>query len=155
MDRATIRPFTYTDLPELHRMIGALAAHHGDPPPPDREALLRDVTGAAPLATILMASDSRGAAGYAALNLVPRLHEGGRGMELHHLWVEPDRRGSGTARRLIEAAKRLAVEKGCSQLTVGTHPSNAEAQAYYPRAGFEPMATGGPRFRLRLVPAEG
>ncbi|MEP1356141.1 MAG: hypothetical protein ABJX32_07470 [Tateyamaria sp.] len=43
-----IRPVQEKDLPQLHHMICALAAHHGDVPDINPSHLARDVLGTAP-----------------------------------------------------------------------------------------------------------
>lgn len=59
---------------------------------------------------------------------------------LHDLYVEPERRGRGIGRQLIEQVYRDAEAKGCARVYWLTHETNATAQALYDkmaeRSGF-------------------
>ncbi|EAR51212.1 hypothetical protein OG2516_14396 [Oceanicola granulosus HTCC2516] len=145
-----VRPFAYADLPELDRMVHALAAHHGDAAGHSRDKLFADVTGAEPPLRVLIAEFEGRPRGYAALSVLLRLHCARHGMELHHLYVDAEARGQGVGRALLQASVVLARDAGASQLVVATHPDNPEAQAYYPAAGFELWPSRAPRFRLAL-----
>lgn len=146
----TIRRATPDDVPELLRLIHALAAHHGDPPACDRWALLRDVFETPPLLTIFVAQAGSVLVGYAALQPVAQLQWGVRGMNLHHLFVAPDFRGTGLGSILIEQAQKHIVTTRGRFLTVSTTPENHDAQAFYIAKGFEQTSHAPPRFRLRL-----
>jgi GNAT superfamily N-acetyltransferase len=52
---------------------------------------------------------------------------------LEDLYVEPERRGQGVARALIEAVAASAREHGATRLYWLTHESNATARALYDR----------------------
>ncbi|WP_276357986.1 GNAT family N-acetyltransferase [Cohnella caldifontis] len=52
------------------------------------------------------------------------------------LYVREDRRGSGTGRRLLEAAKRHATETGAKGLSLSTATDNRTAQRLYESFGF-------------------
>ncbi|SLN49683.1 GNAT family N-acetyltransferase [Roseisalinus antarcticus] len=149
MTRIAIRPFAHADLPELHRMVCALAAHHGDTADVTPDELLHNVTGATPWATLLIA-DAGGPVGYAALSRRIHLQWGRRGMELTNLWIDPVWRGGGAGRMLIDAARREARALGCAYITVGTTEANIAAQKTYLRAGFEPQEARGRRFCCAL-----
>ena len=144
------RPFAYADTDQLHRMIWDLARYHDDAPSVTKETLLRDITGAAPRARVLVADDGRALCGYAALVPQVSLQWGQRGVELHHLRVDPDWRRRGVGRALIDAAIDAARADGAETLSVGTHPDNSAAQAYYLALGFSARPSRGPKFRLAL-----
>lgn len=145
-----IRPFAYADTDHLHRMVCDLAHYHDDAPSVTRETLLRDITGAAPRARVLVAEDGGALCGYAALVPLVALQWGQRAAELHHLWVEPDWRRRGVGKALIDAAIDAARADGAKTLSVGTHPDNCAAQAYYLALGFSARPSRGPKFRLAL-----
>lgn len=147
-----IRAVQWADIPGLAEMVAALARHHGDTATVSRATLRRDVLGDNPWITVLVAETEGRLAGYAALVPLAQLQAGARGMDLHHLYVDPVRRGRGIGRRLIEAAKAQAARRGCGYLTVGTAAGNRAAQAVYPSCGFEALAAAGPRFRVALEP---
>jgi len=139
-----IRPALPADLPQLLPMVHALAAHHGDPAACTLGALARDLFGPRAFISALIAPG-----GYVALSPVPQLHRGVRGCELHHLFVLPGHRGTGLGRALVQAAAGHARAEDAAFLTLGTHPDNQAAQAFWRAQGFEPYAPG-PRFVLRL-----
>lgn len=139
-----ICPATPADLPRLLAMVHALAAHHGDPAACPIEALERDLFGARGFLTVLIADG-----GYTALHPVAQLHWGVRGIEMHHLFVTPERRGTGLGRALVAAAVAHARAEGAVSLSLGTHPDNHAARAFYTTIGFAPRDPG-PRLALRL-----
>ena len=139
-----IRPAIPADLPRLRAMVHALAAHHGDPPACTPQALERDLFGPCAFLTVLIADG-----GYTALHPVAQLHWGLRGIEMHHLFVAPDQRGTGLGRALVAAAVAHARADGAAYLSLGTHPDNHAARAFYARLGFAPRDPG-PRLALRL-----
>lgn len=151
MTRPTIRPARPEDLPGLLSMVRALALHHGDRPEVTEADLRRDVFSAAPWLTVLVADGPQGLHGYAALVPLAQLQDGLRGLELHHLFVRDDDRNLGTGSGLIEAAVAHARRMGCAFLTVGTHPDNAAALAFYERRGFLPRPVTGARLARRLA----
>ncbi|PTX02320.1 GNAT family N-acetyltransferase [Pararhodobacter aggregans] len=139
-----IRPATPDDLDRLLAMVHALAAHHGDPAACTREALERDVFGPGAFLSVLIAEG-----GYTALYPVAQLHWGVRGMEMHHLFVDPTRRSSGLGKALVEAAIAQTRAQGGRFLALGTHPGNDKARAFYTALGFEPFHPGA-RMRVKF-----
>ncbi|WP_158965677.1 GNAT family N-acetyltransferase [Chachezhania sediminis] len=138
------------DIPDLLAMVERLAVHHGDTPGVSEASLHRDLFGADPWLVVLLARHDGRPMGYAALFGTAYLHFGARGMELHHLFTEAEARGLGVGQALIGASVALARDRGCTFMTVGTHPENLAAQAFYPKLGFERRDGAGPRFLLRL-----
>src|SRR3954447_20107041 len=61
----------------------------------------------------------------------------GTEMFLYELAVHEDHRRRGIGRALVEALARLARERGCHGMWVGTEPDNAAAIATYHAAGAE------------------
>ena len=56
--------------------------------------------------------------------------------ELRHVWVHPDARRLGLARRLLTALEREAAARGFAVLRLDTHASLTEAQAMYRSGGY-------------------
>jgi len=52
------------------------------------------------------------------------------------MWVAPDARGLGVARRLLEALEDHARQAGMRRIVLDTNRSLAEAQALYRKAGY-------------------
>jgi ribosomal protein S18 acetylase RimI-like enzyme len=72
-----------------------------------------------------------------------------RAWVLNDLYVSPDARQRGVGRRLMEAARRLAVETGAAYLELATAKDNAVAQALYRGCGYK-KDERFERFTLRL-----
>lgn len=148
-----IRPVRPTDTPRLLEMIAALAAHHGDAATASARTLNRDLFGPSACARVLVADRAGALLGYSLIGVYPHLHFGRRVMELHHLFVDDTARGAGVGRHLVAAAVEEARRQECNHLVVATHPDNQRAQRIYASLGFQPQASGGPRFRLDLPPS--
>ena len=139
-----------SDVEQILSMVQALAHHHGDIPNVSTKSLERDIFGETPWIYALVAEVDGIAVGYAALCPMIKLEVGERGIDMHHLFVEAEFRGSGIGRRLINASMAKARELNCESMTVGTHPDNANAQAVYLACGFEQRHSLTPRFRIYL-----
>jgi ribosomal protein S18 acetylase RimI-like enzyme len=145
-----IRTITHGELPRLLDMIHALAAHHGDVATLTLDDLRRDVRGPSPWFKVLVAARHGELIGFAALYRLGQLVFAKRGLDLHHLYVDPDHRRQGIGYALIQAAVRTAKDSNCSYITLGTSPDNTEAQQTYLNFGFKDAASVGRRFRLEL-----
>ena len=75
----------------------------------------------------------------------------GGGMEIRQLWVEESRRGRGLGSRLLAAAEREAVRRGCRQAFLSTF--TFQAPEFYARRGYELVAEidGYPRGHGNLL----
>ncbi|WP_084105716.1 GNAT family N-acetyltransferase [Demequina sp. NBRC 110056] len=71
-----------------------------------------------------------------------------------HIDLLPEAQGRGAGRALIEAACALLAERGSPGVHLEASQANAGAQAFYPRVGFEALATegGSVTFARRLAP---
>ncbi len=145
-----IRAAVWNVAPELLELIEKLTAFHGDVPQATLHQLRLDLFGSPSWATALVAPKEGRLLGYAMLCRQYNAHLGTRVMELHHLFVRPEARGRGLGRALVASASATARSAGCGVLTVGTHPDNRRAQAFYPELGFQAASVSGPRFRMQL-----
>lgn len=146
----TLRVAKPRDLPELLEMIAALAAHHGDAARITPEHLERDLFGALPWITALVAEAGGRLIGYAILVPLYRANEGRRGMELHHLYVEPESRGTGIGRHLVAKAREQAKLSGCAYLSVSAATGNFQAHRFYESEQFTPGPVTGMRYLQAL-----
>ncbi|HKJ12086.1 MAG TPA: GNAT family N-acetyltransferase [Ornithinimicrobium sp.] len=73
--------------------------------------------------------------------------------ELFGLWVSPDARGTGVARRLLEAAARTARESQMRHLVYWVGTDNGRAVAFASSFGFRPTDNRRP-VRIRGVDTE-
>ncbi|WEZ84035.1 GNAT family N-acetyltransferase [Rhizobium sp. 32-5/1] len=147
----TLRVAKPRDLPELRAMIAALAAHHGDAAAITPEDLERDLFGVMPWITALVAEAGGRLIGYAILVPLYRASEGRRGMELHHLYVEPESRGTGIGRHLVAKAREQAKMAGCAYLSVSAATGNFQAHRFYQSEQFIPGPVTGMRYLQALA----
>lgn len=87
--------------------------------------------------------------GVMTLNECAAIYAGGKFGEVSELYVRPDMRSQGIARRLLEEAQREALDRGWKRLEVGAPglPEWHRTLNFYLRNGFDEV---GPRLR-RLV----
>lgn len=150
----TVRPAEAHDLPEIHRMLVALAAHHGDQAtitPADLRRLCLQGEGARLLVAGLDDSPARHPVGYALLLLRRNMITGTASDEINQLFVQEPFRRQGVGRALIAAARALAAAEGMAGLTIGTHPANGAAAAAYRAMGLTELPPAGPRFAVELA----
>lgn len=76
------------------------------------------------------------------------LKRSGDVMELDGLFVEPERSRSGIGRRLVEEARKLAIEAGALRMLVVAAP---ETRAFYDGCGFVLIGETATRFATALV----
>lgn len=145
-----VREARSSDTDSIVQLVGKLAAHHGDVAVLTPNDLARDAFGEVAWIYVLVAEADSELIGYAALCGLIRLHFGVRGLDMHHLFTEPRFRGRGVGRGLVDACKTKAKALSCSYLSVGTHPDNHEAQAFYESLGFTRRDSHPPKFSLRL-----
>jgi ribosomal protein S18 acetylase RimI-like enzyme len=63
-------------------------------------------------------------------------HHPGEPTEIKRMWVAPEARGRGLARRLLSELERLAGESGATMVRLETNRNLAEAIAMYRSAGY-------------------
>jgi ribosomal protein S18 acetylase RimI-like enzyme len=70
---------------------------------------------------------------------------------LEDLFVDPEARGSGLGRALVEAAFERARERGCVRMELDVNEANPAALALYESLGFEnrPVPPGGRNLLMR------
>ena len=145
-----IRPMAPRDIGAVLDMIAALAAFHDDIADIDEPTLTMMAFGPVPCLRVLVAEGAAGLVGYAALIPTAKLQSGKVGVEMHHLFVKPRARGLGVGRALIAAVRADGLRRGFHYMSLGTHPDNVAASAFYERQGFERRVVHAPRFRMDL-----
>jgi len=61
-------------------------------------------------------------------------------MNVHDVYVEPEYRGQGLSRRMLQRVEHIARVRGCGKLTLEVLDGNLPAIASYRRFGFETYA---------------
>lgn len=148
----TVRNVVLSDLPKLLPMVHALAAHHGDPAITSLAQLERDLLGSTPWLRSLVAEHAGQIIGYAAMCPRAQLQEGTRGLDIHHLYVDPNHRGTGFGRSLVDGCIDTARGLSCDYILVSTVPDNHSAQAMYRACGFTPKPNKPWSFSIQLSP---
>lgn len=142
----TLRQATPADLP---RAVAMCAAFHRETGQPRPEAALQRAV--APLLAdpgiglFLFVESARAATaasetvelrGYAVLAFGWSIEFGGRDCYLDEFWLEPDERGRGRGRKVLELLLDRAAAAGCGAMHLEVAAGNARAQALYLQAGF-------------------
>src|ERR1019366_1417871 len=135
----TIRLATRRDIPQILRFIRALAAYERAPDAvtATEADLERDGFGPNPFYFCLIAEHDGGAAGVALFFYNYSTWLGRPGIYLEDLFVEPELRGLGIGKALLERVAAAAVEKGCMRLEWAVLDWNTPAIEFYRAMGAE------------------
>jgi GNAT superfamily N-acetyltransferase len=134
----TIRPATRADVPQILAFIRALAAYERMPEAVTitQEILERDGFGPNPYYFCLIAEHDGRAAGY-ALWFYKYSTWVGPGMYLEDIFVDPELRGLGIGKLLLQHVAAVAVELGCARLEWAVLDWNTPAIEFYKAMGGE------------------
>ena len=137
----TIRPATRADVPQILTFIRALATYERAPEAVTATAagLERDGFGPNPIYFCLIAERDGKAAGFALYFFNYSTWLGRPGIYLEDLFVEPELRGLGIGKALLERVAAIAVEKGCQRLEWAVLDWNTPAIEFYRAMGAEFM----------------
>jgi GNAT superfamily N-acetyltransferase len=134
----TIRPATRGDVPRILAFIRALAAYERAPEAviATEASLEREGFGPNPFYSCLIAEHNGRPAGYALFFFIYSTWVG-PGIHLEDLFVEPELRGHGIGKALLEKVAAIAVEKGCRRLQWAVLDWNTTAIDFYKAMGGE------------------
>jgi GNAT superfamily N-acetyltransferase len=135
----TIRSATRADLPQILAFIRALARYERAPEAvtATEADLERDGFGTNPFYFCLIAEYDGRPAGFAFYFFNYSTWLGRPGLYLEDLFVEPELRGLGIGRALLERVAAIAVEKGCGRLQWAVLDWNTPAIEFYRAMGAE------------------
>jgi GNAT superfamily N-acetyltransferase len=135
----TIRPATRADIPQILAFIRALAAYEREPDAvkATEAGLERDGFGPNPFYSCLIAEHDGRAAGFALYFFNYSTWLGRPGLYLEDLFVEPEFRGLGIGKALLERVAAVAVDKGCPRLQWEVLDWNTPAIEFYRAMGAE------------------
>ena len=116
-DDFSIRPATAGDIPELLRLIRALAEYEklADMAVGTEARMRESLFGARPAAEALVAERGGRTVGFAIYFTTFSTFLCKPGLYLEDLFVEPEHRGSGIGKALLRRLAALAVERGCGR----------------------------------------
>lgn len=135
----TIRAANREDVPLILTFIRALATYEREPEAVTarEEDLMRDGFGPTPFYFCLIAEYDGRPAGFALYFFNYSTWKGRPGLYLEDLFVEPEFRGLGIGKALLERVARIAVEKGCPRLQWEVLDWNTPAIDFYRVMGAE------------------
>ena len=139
---ARLRPAVRADVPEILRLIKALAEYEklSHEVVATEHALAQTLFGGKPTAEVLLAEQDGRAVGFALFFQNYSTFLGKPGIYLEDLFVEPASRGHGLGKQLLQAIARLAVERGCGRFEWAVLDWNEPAIGFYKSLGAKPMA---------------
>ncbi len=140
-DPIVIRPATVDDVPTIFAMIKGLAAYEklSDMVTATEDGIRATLFGPRPAAEVLLASRAGECRGFALFFGTYSTFLGKPGVYLEDLFVDPDWRGQGIGRALLEAITALARERGCGRVEWEVLDWNAPAIDFYERLGAKPQ----------------
>ena len=135
----TIRTATPADVPQILAFIRALAAYERAPQAvtATEAGLLRDGFGPSPFYFCLIAEHDGHAAGFAFYFFNYSTWMGQPGLYLEDLFVQPEFRGLGIGKALLQRVAAIAVEKDCPRLQWEVLDWNTPAIDFYRAMGAE------------------
>ena len=135
----TIRPATPADIPQILAFIRALAVYEREPDAvtATEEGLMRDGFGANPFYSCLIAESDGRPAGFALYFFNYSTWMGRPGLYLEDLFVEPEFRGLGIGKALLQEVAAVAVAKNCPRLQWEVLDWNTPAIDFYRAMGAE------------------
>jgi GNAT superfamily N-acetyltransferase len=136
-----IRPATRADVGTILAFIRALAAYEREPDAvaATEEDLLRHGFGDQPYYSCLIAERDGAPAGFALYFYDYSTWLGRPGLYLEDLFVQPEFRGLGIGKALLERVAAIAIEKGCARLKWEVLDWNTPAIDFYAAMGAEFM----------------
>jgi GNAT superfamily N-acetyltransferase len=135
----TIRPATAADVGQILVFIQALAAYEREPDAvtATEADLLRDGFGPNPFYHCLIAEHDHKPAGFAFYFFNYSTWMGRPGLYLEDLFVQPEFRGLGIGKALLERVAAIAVENNCPRLQWEVLDWNTPAIDFYRASGAE------------------
>jgi GNAT superfamily N-acetyltransferase len=136
-----IVPAGSADVPEILRLIRALADYErlGHEVVATEDGLREALFGVRPVGEALLAVADGCPVGFAIFFANLSTFLGRAGIYLEDLFVEPEFRGRGIGRALLQAVANIAVERHCGRLEWAVLDWNTPAIEFYKRAGARPM----------------
>ncbi|MGA2889167.1 MAG: GNAT family N-acetyltransferase [Terracidiphilus sp.] len=135
----TIRPATREDVPQILAFVRALATYERAPEAvtATEAELEQNGFGENPYYFCLIAEHDGRPAGFALYFFDFSTWLGRPGIYLEDLFVEPELRGLGIGKALLERVAAIAVEKGCARLKWAVLDWNTPSIAFYRAMGGE------------------
>lgn len=136
-----VRPARAADVPRLHQLVVELATYEraADQVRATPEQLHAALFGPSPAVHALVAEVDGEVAGFALWFLNFSTWQGVHGIYLEDLFVEPEHRGTGLGKALLQALAEIAVERGYARFEWSVLDWNIPSIAFYESLGAEPL----------------
>jgi GNAT superfamily N-acetyltransferase len=143
----TIRPATREDAPQILTFVRALATYEREPDAvkATEADILRDGFGPNPFFSCVMAEHDGRPVGFALYFFSYSTWLGRPGLYIEDIFVEPELRGRGIGKALLERVAAIAVEKRCPRLHWAVLDWNSPAIEFYKAMGAS-LSTSGATF---------
>jgi GNAT superfamily N-acetyltransferase len=137
-----VRPARASDVPRIHQLVRDLAAYEraADQVRATPDQLQQALFGPAPATHALVVEADGEVVGFALWFLNFSTWEGVHGIYLEDLFVEPEHRGSGLGKALLQALAEIAVQRGYARFEWSVLDWNTPSIEFYRGLGAVPMA---------------
>jgi len=137
----SIQPATSEDTDEILKLIQGLADYEklSDEVVATREKISETLFGEKPFAECLLAKTDGQTVGFALFFHNYSTFLGQPGIYLEDLFVQPDFRGKGIGRKLLQSVAQVAVQRKCGRLEWAVLDWNKPAIDFYDSLGATPM----------------
>lgn len=134
-EAVTLRPAGPADAAAIAALISVLASDLDEPSPVTADYVRKAVdTGRC---HVLLAERGGEALGMVSYSYAPSFYHAADACLINELVVRPSARNEGLGSRLLERVLRLAQAHGCAEVSLSVMNTNAAAQRFYERHGFE------------------
>ena len=136
-----LRPATQRDVPEILRLIRALAKYEklSRQVVATQAGLRKTLFGPKPSAEVLLAPVEGRVAGFALFFQSYSTFLARPGIYLEDLFVDPPYRGRGIGKALLAAVAKIAIKRGCGRFEWAVLDWNSPAIRFYKSVGARPM----------------
>lgn len=138
MAMTLIRAPELKDIPSLNKLFLQLGYQT------DAERLKQHIDQTNTNLSILVAESEKELYGVIVVNFITPVHEDGLWALISALVIDESSRGAGIGRKLLIAAERIALDKGCSQIELSSSERRVRAHKFYESNGYKEV-------RKRLV----
>lgn len=134
-----IRAATPADVPSIAKLIRGLAVYEKLPEWVEEPRLHDHLFGPRPFCEVLLAEDAGRVVGFALFFHNYSTFRCRPGIFLEDLFVEPECRGQGHGKALLQAVAKLAVERGCARMEWMVLDWNEPSIRFYQSVGATPL----------------
>lgn len=121
--------------PAVARMMGKLAAFHGDVPRAKASFFIQTACGARRITNVFVACMGEKPVGFIEFHSLANYKRGNVTVSVDYFFVEEKWRGRGIGFAMIQKVMAKALKDGCSMFVIGADPANPLSNACYRKIG--------------------